>query len=423
MKTWLLFITTILSLQFSGQVVVKGSVRSAKDSTAIQDAVITDRHHSALSDSSGHFKFTADSLPVNLEVLYPGFKRAEITIHKNGYFKIYLEELTIEQPTVVITDEAIKRIAGNRKRSIWDYGWNNDVLFICEFGQHLQDGQLIALNQAGDTLSKLAFPDKPRDLFRACTGEFFLQCQNAAYPVIFENNQLSWGAATDNNYLDKIMRNCTSADSTNLYFTFPAGQTKYIDNNTGGYNFMTRYDEMNVFFFKRKEEKMIFVFKIVDRLAKELKAEEVYFSKFKTFSHTPGVDKLFFYRFMCKEVYSPLFSIRDTVYLLDYVNEKIAAFNQSGEVYWSQPFRQTDNKKLKRFSFHSDDNEHIYITYEVGALTAIEEILPSNGQTVYRWTLPIPFPEKITEHDGSFYFLHRDNFQKDARLLSRFAIR
>jgi hypothetical protein len=407
---------------------LRGYVFDSFDQLPIEGVSVSSRIQKVgtTTDSSGHFKIEVKSLPVELSFARPGFTTQKIRVSDSLDFIVFLQPNSMLEP-VVIYAENEQRMAGNEKRSIWNYAWLDEQLVVCDYGTSLNDARLVYLTLDGDTISSIDCPVKPIDMFNDCLGGAHIQGKDSTYQFYYHEGKMGYLPAEANFMINFFLRRCAAEDDYNLYFAIQDGDS-IVNNSDASYKYRSANDEMWYFRGSKELADRYLFCKITDDVTKKLKQEEGSYGisplgkTSMESAQSLAASRVFFDKIMIKEIYAPLYCANDSVYIIDHINNGILRFDHFGNYSSKVPIYYSSNKNFKRQCFQDPYTGRVYVRFEKSGVTFLRELNLHSGALGEEIRLPHVFLENISIRNGFVYYLHRDDASREDRLLSRYRL-
>ncbi len=428
----LILFVVLCPFTVQGQSLATGVVIDQLSGLPLEFVAVTtlDEKSGDITDEKGGFRLIVQDFPVILRFRLIGYESRTIQI-SNGKepVRISLESSTSILNTVEINASKIHRVAGNKKRSIWDYTWWGENIILSEYGNSLRKSRIIHINTDSDTIDVVNSPAKPLSLFTDCLGNPHVQGQDSTWQLIEDQHLMYFLPAESNHLIDNLLKFCACANDSNLYFAIPTGKSIFDKGLPVGFKFETSSHNMYYFFSSRETQKMNFLTSIADVDALKLIAEEQSFGRGpdgmpqkKTIQRNMDEDAFFFYNILLKEIYAPIFLVNGTVLLFDHVHSKIVFFETSGEVLEMVNINYHLHPDFAREIVVDEEKQRVFVLFKKGGITELRQLDPSTGNLSGSWKIPTPFPDKITVKGNHIYYLHRDEEIHEARILSRLSM-
>jgi hypothetical protein len=428
----LIFFLLLYTLVAQGQSLVRGVVTDELSGLPLEFVAVStlDEKSGDITDDKGSFRLTIQKFPVVLRFRLIGYESRIIQI-LNGKepIQISLTPSTSILNTVEINASKIHRVAGNKRRSIWDYTWWGENIVLSEYGTSLKNSRIIHINTDGDTIDVVDSPAKPLSLFTDCLGNPHIQGQDSTWQLIEDQHLMYFLPAESNHLIDNLLKFCACASDSNLYFAIPTGKSIFDNKLPVGFKFETSSHNMYYFFSSQETGKMNFLTSIADADALKLLAEEKSFGRGPdgklqkpTIERNRDEDAFFFYNILLKEIYAPIFLVKDTVLLFDHIHSKIVFFETSGEVLETVNIDYHLNPDFAREIIVDEEKQRVFVVFKDGGITELRQLNPSTGELSGSWKIPTPFPDHITVSGNNIYYLHRDEEIHEARILSRLSM-
>ncbi len=426
MKGLLLSLLICISWSLSGQFVIRGRVYDAIMKDPIEEVRVFSSNASEVvsTDSLGFFKIALKSLPAEISFQHVGYYPEKFKVSDPEPMEVYLESSSWLNSIQIGTSKS-DEVAGTKERWIWDYALMDRFIVVCDYGTSLQDARLVCLNENGDTIAIGNCPTKPLEMFTDCEGNVQVQGKDSTYQVVVTSEGITCLKGEHNLMINKFLRRCVDQDDVNYYFAVPDGG---IHEYKRGRRVVEEKNDEMWYFRGSKELNERFGFWVVqDAWVKKMKDEE------DSFGRNPATgqyassragdegrfDRIFFNQIFIKEIYAPLFSFQDTVYVFDHANGRIEKFSKWGIHQYSTPISYHASRDFKRQILRDHLSGFFYAVFEKNATTYLCKLDPHSGAISNKYAIPYPFPKKIEVLNGYVYFLHREDDSNDAQLLSK----
>ena len=414
-------------IQTTAQIKIEGFVRDARSGEPLQFVVVTldDSRAGDVSNERGYFEVMVEKLPATLSFRLIGYEKTIIQVTKDKRLNVSMAETVMEMNTVEIRASQLEKVAGDEKRSIWDYTWCNGQLLICDYGTSLKSASLFLLDKNLDTLDAIDVPAKPVELFSDCMGNAHFKGTDSTWQILNENGRLSFLPAESNYLIDSILRKCKSANDEFLFFEIPQGEQQFKETNAESFSFKSNNDEIYYYYGPRNGSKLKFLTKISDEVSKKLKEAELtrdslMHSKKHGESYSSAMSsKYFFYTTMVKEVYAPIVTIHDTTYIMDYVHTHWVMFDEAMNVASVDTIGFDFSPANPHRCLVEENRAGLYVYDQENGIVRLFRVNTENCALSQNWTIPHTFPEKITVMGNFVYYIHRDPKNRMNRFLSR----
>lgn len=378
-----------------------------------------------VSDDSGCFALKVDSLPIVLQFQLLGFKTEFREVKSVERIIVRMKSSTIMLNELNINAKKDHRFAGNTKHCVWDYGWLNGHLLICEFQNTLSKSRLVLLTTTGDTLSYRKTPDKPLGIFNDCTGAVYFVSADSLWQCFFEKDHIEFGVAESPELIDRVLKYCVGQNDESIYFAIPSGKEIRIGADVFAYNYESNNDRMNYYIFDRNTEKMDLFKTVSDEFTLALKKDEQEYGngpqpkRFTGSAFSNAASKLFFYTIMCKEIDAPMYLVDNTLFIFNSNDNYIEKCDLNGVSQSKCSMEFHRQKNYQRMTIMDEEHHNIFALFEEDGYLSLHRINLSNGSLMDSISIPNIFPEHITIRDGYIYYLCRDQMVKEARVLNR----
>lgn len=426
MKRLLPLLFWLFSESILAQYTVNGIVLDAISKDPISDVRVfsISAKEFATSDSSGKFSIIIQKLPANISFKRVGYYDETFQISDSEWMEVYLESSSWLS-TIDIGNSKIENVAGTTKRWIWDYALMNRYIVVCDYGNSLEDARLVCLTEFGDTVAKGLCPVRPLELFTDCEGNVQLQGKDSTYQVVISSNGISYLKGEDNLMINKFLRRCVDEDDINFYFAVPDGGEHVY--RRGRRKVEQRNDEMYYFRGSKEENKRFGFWVVTDGWTKGMKEAEKSFGKNPIngeliSSRTGDVgrfDRIFFNQIFIKEIYAPLFSHQDTVFIFDHPNGRIEKFSKWGSPLGSTFITYSASSNFERQILRDEISGLFYAVFKKNNMHYLCKLNPHTGVISDKILIPHAFVEKMEIRNGYLYFLTRTEDQMKSKVLQR----
>lgn len=427
----LIFTLTFLQIIVlaSSQNVINGRVFDGLNKEPLEDVFIFSDQSSDISvitDSAGYFTIRLKKLPAEIAFVRAGYYDEKFRLAEKEIMLVYMEPTTWLN-AVEISEAKTEIVAGTLNRSIFDFVLLGRYIILCDYGNSYNDSRLICLNENGDTLATKACELKPRHMYSDCEGNAYFQTKDSTYQILYTSRGLDFLKGRGNKEVLEHHSMCLEKDNMRYYYGKKAGGGGKFSN---GKWVRTRHND-EVYYYSGDREKMSSepFWAVYDIKSKKLKSEEYFFSSYwmadlglqRSFSLALISDpqREFFFRVMLREIYAPLISIQDSIFIFDHPNGNIHKFNRNLEFVGKTPIRYSFTRDFKNYLTLDEVTNTIYLLFEKGSVSYLCELNPHTGIITKEIPFDFPFVSEVKIRDGWVYFIHRDQNRKEVRLLSR----
>ncbi len=428
---WVLFLIVLCNHHCDAQKKINGCITDQNTGKAVPYVIVqeVDGTRGEVSDDAGCFTISVDQLPVTLSFQLLGYETKTILFLDEKTNTIQLEPSNVLLNEMTISASGAHRLAGNVKRSIWDYCWFDGQILLCEYGYTLSDSRVILMSEEGDTLAIAETPDRPTGMFNDCTGAAYLVSRDSLWQCYREGKSLRFFPTESAELVDKVLKYCVGQNEQSIYFAIPAGKEFRIGDDNMAFNYPTNNDRMNYYIFDRQSEKLQLIKSVADEFTIALKNDEVAYGNgpqpsLRTSSpYSVAASKLFFYTIMCREIDAPMFYIDDSLYIFNYVSGYIEKMDSQGIGTGKTEVKYHLDKDYNRLTILDEEKKNIYLLYESKGMVTLHLLDLQNCVSQLSISIPHIFPEHITVAGNYIYYLCRDERVKEARVLNKLKIK
>lgn len=372
-----------------------------------------------LSDTAGAFTIQVSGSPVTLSFSMLGYEKKSVRLTKDS--KDVLVELTRKTDLleeVVIQAEPVQVVSKSKRYHVLDYDFYGDDILMITYVD-LDKSRLVLLGRQGDTLGFRKIPGEPNRMFRDCLGNLHVVCKDSIYQAFYNGNALSLLPPKSIHDFEKILLPCVAQDSSGFYLVEKYGGGQMIDVGLGA---PVRANDLALsytYIDKKKRERKRFIMIADEHKMIMSQDEEAFEARKEAVGLKTFGDRLFAEKFLFTEIYAPLFYIKGSIYIFDYVNGNIKRFDKALQL--TEDVVVTYHKTL---SFQ-DDMEvdavsgKTFALFESGGVSELQEINLQTGAVKKSYRIPFPFTTHLKVYNGYVYFIRKEKGDDGTRYLSR----
>lgn len=408
------------------------------------------------TDSSGHFSLFVSGEHKLLKLSLLGYE----TVYLNPYAQPGKEQLVpMKQKAkligeVVVSANPVQPIVKSKRSYVLDYDFYDDHILLISYGLGKSSYKLALIDETGDTLSIIRAPETPQRLFKDCLGNHYVVCEENIYQVYYNTTSLQFLPPKSIKDLEGVLMPCIAQDSSNLYLV--AKQGSYLVTNTIFHDFYSNHTSLSYYYVNKALKQKKLLLDVVDEATLRMKADERRLLSAKeqgrsgdemgrvvhTNSKTPpqasmpatsnnhrnksvlhSFDVIFSETIVFKEIFAPLYVIKNQLYVFDFVNSKLQSFSASGNLLKESDLALHKDIKWKRSMCIDEKLNKAYTLFERNGISELKEIDLKTGKECHSEKIPLVFAENIKVNNGYIYFLHAGDETDDTRYLSKFRIR
>lgn len=431
----------------------KGKVIDSDNKTPLRHVSIqiTGTLRGTETDSSGYFTLFITDERKLLKFSLLGYE----TVYVNPYSQPRKEYLVpMKQKAklineVSVTANAIQPMAKSKRSYVLDYDFYDDHILLISYGLNKSSYKLVLLNETGDTLNIVKTPEMPVKLFKDCLGNHYIVCEKNIHQVYYDNTLLHLLPPKSIEDLENILLPCIAQDSSNLYLIEKQGS--YLVTNTIFHDFYSNHTSLTYYFINKERKQKKELLSVVDEATLRMKADErrlldakeqgragdaqgrivnpksksdirAKSSNHRQKSILRSFDVIFSETIVFKEIFAPLYVIKNNLYVFDFVNSKLQSFSPSGDMLKESEMTLHCDIKWKRSMCIDEKLSKAYTLFEKNGISELKEIDVQTGKECHSKKIPLVFVENIKVHNGSIYFLHKGEDADDTRYLSKLKI-
>ena len=411
----------------SAQLIIEGVVRDSITNAALQYVLVaeTNGRDEDVTDVRGRFKLVVNDLPVELFVRIIGYETKLVVVDDLSFQEISLSPANFILDEVKISAESIDRVAGNERRSIWDYTWLGNEILMSEYGTSLSKSRILLMSVYGDTIAQTASPDRPVSMFTDCNGYAYLKSADSLWQFYFDNGALKRYPAESAALADRVLRYCIGQNDEAIFFAVPSGQELRLGDDPYAFRYKSNNDQMRYFRFDRQSEKLILMESVTDEFVRKLKKDEEEYGngpqpkRMVSSAFSEAASKHFFWTIMCKEIDAPMYHVSDSLYILDHTGDRLIALDSQGKIKRECAINYHLDPDYQRASIADNSGERLFAVFENSGMVTLKQLDLNSGKPITEIKIPHPFPEHISISGNYVYYLSRDENVREARVLNR----
>lgn len=312
-----------------------------------------------------------------------------------------LKTIDVKAPGVPDTVFESKRL------SVADFEIQDDgKLILLTYPKQLKKGSELLLYDGIDVINSFSVPGIAEELVRDYRGNAHVVCKDNVFGIHVSTNEIGVSNLTKEyftNYLAPII------DTSKARF--------YLS------NFNKIYPAFNYYAFDKWDSTYAQIIHIEDELMMELYRSEYKWVDVRTKlwakqkENETGIDaeiwvgaNVFTQSLYYKELYAPLFTKNDTVYVFDYYKDKLFSFNQYGKALDSvsifhhyQPKYTGWQKELVQ----DRGTGQVYAVFNKAGYTYLGLIDLKTGEITEKVKLEFRYIDKIAIHNNFVYYVYR----------------
>lgn len=372
-----------------------------------------------LSDSTGAFSLETSRNIVFLNVSILGYEKTSVRVNR-AFEDTVIVALTRKINTldeVVINALPVQVVSKSRRYNVLDYDFYKDNVLMITYVD-LDRAKLVLINENSDTLGYKKIPSEPNRLFRDCLGNLHVVCKDSIYQAYYDGNTLSLLPAKSVRDFESILLPCVAQDSSSLILERRFGSRRMEADEF--HPFFTHNLAIGYYCIDKKNRKRKPLIYIEDEKTIVMSNDEDYYimmkqrAGLKTFG-----DRTFSETLIFKEIYSPLYTIKNRIYLFDYANGYIKTFDKENKVKDAIPINFHNTIQFSRAMDVDRKTNKAFAFFESDGLTEVKEINLNTGVITTSYKIPFVFVTQVKVNNDYIYFIRKGKNDDDTRYLSR----
>lgn len=398
----------IVGFGFSGfgqeVITIKGFLKDSLTNEPITNAsILYGSNKRTKTKSDGYFTFTVKVLPVVLTVSHTSYGVHDIrveSIPENEDLIILLTPYTHQIKEVTISSERLRILSKKSDYSIGDMAVDRDHLWMIIYTNNItSQSRLCLADNFGDTLKTIAI-SYPASFFKDVFGNVHLEIKDSIYQLYSPDNQSIYFIYGEDREVFHEVTDQYVAGFGNKLVSCKYSQAdekavvSYVDESNPGGHFLTQILDSQELIRKKHDI-------MAGSMWLELKSKRYWRKDTKIARIYEG------------NVKAPMFSLNDTLYILNSIKDSLLRYNPDGKWIGAVPVRFHKDtifwgEENKNISFLADNSTNsCFILERQNAGWAINRLNFHTGKVEKRIPLPnYPGMTRITIFKNAIYFLY-----------------
>ncbi|MFO7880310.1 MAG: carboxypeptidase-like regulatory domain-containing protein [Bacteroidales bacterium] len=363
--------------------------------------------YGAATDSSGYFTLDFPELPARVKVSHVHYKSK--TIHVRNWRDLRRVQLT---PYIYRLDEAVVKPAVSISDGLWldiiDYAHLGDSILLSGYCYHYSAARnpwIYLISPSGDTLIQKVAGAEGR-FFEDCMGNMHYLTENTDFQIFIDRDSIHFTHPEHIRDFEEYLQPCLFETASEMIFQ------RYEINDQ-----MISYHAVN-----KETHEWRPVYKVQDEHALNMLAFQ---DRFFAMGPEPSeadyrFEKMCFY----DSIYSPLFYLRDSIYLFSFYENEILVMDDDFDIIRQVTVDIHHNKDFQEMLIPDYALGDMYGLFERNGYSYIRQIGLDQGKAKKSWRIPgFKWVDKITIRQGILYFLYREKFTGDLVSLYRMKLK
>lgn len=403
---------------------IAGKIIDADTKKALKNAGISISNSlgGALSDSAGAFTLSVSGKSGILNISLLGYEKRSLKVSEEftGTLTIELTPKINTLAEISINASPVEVVSKSKRYNVLDYDFYGDNILMITYVD-LKRAKLVLISKDLDTLGYRSVPYEPNRLFKDCVGNLHVVCKDSIYQAYYSNNKLQLLSAKSIHDFEKILLPCVAQDSSSFYVVEKFG-SKMVDAEVG-LPFVSNPLALSYTCIHKKKRSKVQFIAIADEQKIAMSNDEEAFEARKAASglKTFG-DRMFAEKLLFTEIYAPLYTIKDSIYVFDYVNGNIKSFNKSLGLKKEVPVMFHKNLRFQNEMQVDQVSWKTFALFENDGITELKELNLNTGAIMQSHKIPFAFVNHVKVRDNYIYFIRKGKDYDDTRYLSRLKI-
>lgn len=270
---------------------------------------ISETLNSTVSDSTGAFNISAQSVVVILKFSVLGYEKKIIKVNERLKDTLIVELIQKQNNLneININATGVEVVNKSKRYNVLDYDfYGNNILLITYVD--LTKAKLVLISQNSDTLHFRKIPYEPNRLFKDCIGNLHVVCRDSLYQVYYNGRTLHLLSGKSIADFEKILLPCIAHDSSNYFIVNKYGSK--LVNADGFHSFYSHNLSLHyILVNKINHQRKLFVSIENEKAIKISDDEDAFENRKREAGLKIEGDKTFIESILLKEIYAPLYRI------------------------------------------------------------------------------------------------------------------
>lgn len=311
------------------------------------------------------------------------------------------------KPVVVKAVGVPVTVFESSRLSVADFEIQKDgKLVLLTYPKQLKKGSELLLYDGIEVLNSFSVPGIAEELVCDYRGNAHVLCSENVFGIYVQDQQI--GISTlEKDYYSKYIQPIVDTNKSKMFFS----------------NFNKDYPAFNYFTYDQIDSTYSKIIEIEDELMMELYRSEYKWVDVRTKLWAKnkeiqtGIDaeiwvgaNYFTQSPYYKQLYAPLFSRNDTVFVFDYYKDQLFSFNNAGESLDSIPIYhhyQPKSTGWQKQLIQDKETGEIYAVFEISGYTYLGLINTKTGEISEKVRLEYRYVDKIAIRDNFVYYIYR----------------
>ena len=427
----LVFLSFVWQPVLSQDLLIKGKVLDAASGSALASAVITAQggEQHAVTDSAGAFEMWLRPNTQFVSISLLGYENAvyqipSIILANPLRITIRLKSKSIALPAVTVSPELCVPVVKDKAYYVLDFEIiEQQRLLVLTYELGVKGGALLLTDADGKKLSEARFSEEPVELFHDCLSNEHVVTEEGAYQIHVNDSLVTLLPKTDIARFNRYLRPCVAKTDSGFFFI-----RRYMHEKALSVGRPREVALALSYWMERAGQEPKFVRFIADSKMQELDASEYTFEQQKldagmyrggASGHGPEADRAFAVMTLLKDAYAPLYALRDSLVLFNFLESKIEIYSSGGTRLGARPFLFEHDKYWKRQLLYDEWTGRFYTFFDRDGKLSVCAMDCSSGKTEKPIPVMLPFARKLRVANGFLYFIKSDNAWDGTKYLYR----
>lgn len=400
MKNLLLILILLCSEILVAQCVISGTLKDEATGNPVKYAhvKVNGTSYITTSDHHGDFMVRYNNLPVTIEITHVQYydKKLYLSECPSHRLEILLQEEVNMLDTFVVSNERIvEKVVKSKSLTIIDYELTDNYMVFLGHKPG-QKPRLVYMNYDFDTLAYKDLAETPEYLFKDCLDNIHLVTETNAFQVYYDSSSVRLVYPTTRKEFEEVMLPCTEFFAGKYYIKYHLSKDQIIQ-----YFYYDLADSAKHELTMVTDEESLIRIADLPRLISMGKGFD---------EHDWRFEEMFF----MDPIFAPLYQLRDSIYIFNFVDSKIEVYDSDANLKREIEIDFHLQKGWKEELYVDEKSGRAYTLFRRNGISRITEILLDDGSLGKVVQIPdFKFVDKISIRQNKVYFMYTNRIENE----------
>lgn len=385
------------------QIIISGKIIDAETKQAISNASIsvTETTNGTTTKEDGNFILEVKKLPVTIQITHLTYIENVIPVSANNHtnLTIELQPKTYQISPVAVSPQKTKSLIDTSTIHIIDYEFHQDKILLLIHDYAAGHYSLMLITENRKPLFEKKLSEKPLRLFHDCMNFLHLVSKDYSYEIVIEEKNILLANATSTEKFNTILPRCIEELNS-----------KYYINQYG-----SKKQALSYYYIEKENTSPVKIKEVVDEAMEKMWKNEARFANNMGFKYSE-FDARFAELCVYKPIYAPLIKLNDSIYIFDYVNNRIEHYSSDHKITRAIPINYHQANGWEKDLFVDEKQNKLYVHFLKNSISTLKEVNVQTGETGPAIEISkMSFIENIKIRDGVIYFLDKSSSENSTR--------